>query len=270
MAAAFKRAADRPSARQPTSAMAGVAGTLHGSGVGHLGLRPARQGAPALYGLQVRDRQVCVASVERFRRGDEKRRTGSVDVKVVSEEADLLQAIANGDAGAFRTLTDLHLPRVLATARRLLGDASEAEDVSQEAFLRLWRDAANLQVGAYGVSPWLSRVAANLAIDRLRARKRLEVCDELPEMPVAADQLAILREQDLSGRVLEAMDALPDRQRVALTLFHFEERSQREVAETLAITEEALESLLARGRRKLRALLAEDWQAMLETDTSVS
>lgn len=180
----------------------------------------------------------------------------------------MLAAAAGGNAGAFRVLVDANLPQLLATARRLLGDASEAEDIAQEALLRLWRNASSLDVDSRGVGPWLARVATNLAIDRLRNARRLEVRDELPDIPIAAEQLVILTSRAESERVLEALDALPDRQRVALTLFHFEELSQREVAETLDISEDALESLLARGRRKLRALLAEDWQARLDTDTT--
>ncbi len=192
---------------------------------------------------------------------------GQTEAAEPADEAELVRALGAGDAVGFRTLVDRHLPRVLATARRLLGDPSEAEDVAQEAFLRLWRDGCDLQVDHRGVAPWLSRVTRNLAIDRLRSAKRLEVRDELPENPVAADQLAILNAQDLSERVLEAMDSLPDRQRVALSLFHFDELSQRDVAAALGISEDALESLLARGRRKLRALLAEDWQELMESDT---
>ncbi|MEM7774190.1 MAG: sigma-70 family RNA polymerase sigma factor [Pseudomonadota bacterium] len=201
---------------------------------------------------------------------DSRKRAVRVEHSGATDEAAMVDAVANGDAGAFRALVDRHLPRVLARARRLLGDATEAEDVAQEALLRLWRTAGSLDVDHRGVGPWLGRVAANLAIDRLRSAKRLEVRDELPEMPVAAEQLVALTEHDVSDRVMEALSALPDRQRVALTLFHFDELSQREVAEILEVSEDALESLLARGRRKLRAILADEWQSLLETDAAMS
>ena len=192
-----------------------------------------------------------------------------VTVERASEAGDgeLVAAAIGGSEAAFGVLVARHSPRVIATARRILGDASEAEDVAQEAFLRLWTGGSGLEVkDGFGIGPWLSRVARNLAIDRLRAGRRLDVRDELPETPVAAEQLAVLTAEDVSARVFEALDALPDRQRLALTLFHFEELSQREVAGELGVSEDALESLLARGRRKLRALLAEDWVAWREDD----
>ncbi len=182
---------------------------------------------------------------------------------MADDEAELLARAGAGDASAFRMLVDRHLGLTLVVARRLLGDEAEAEDVAQETLLRLWRSAASLDVGASGVRPWLRRVAANLAIDRLRARKRLDVTDEVPEQEVAATQHSILEADDVAARVDDAISALPDRQRVALTLFHFEGMSQREVAHALAITEDALESLLARGRRALRAALKDEWRDLL-------
>ena len=80
------------------------------------------------------------------------------------EEAALLVATAAGDASAFRQLVSLHLSGAVAIARGMLQDATEAEDVAQDAFLRLWRNAATLELGPYGLKPWLRRVVSNLAI----------------------------------------------------------------------------------------------------------
>ncbi|HEY1243830.1 MAG TPA: sigma-70 family RNA polymerase sigma factor, partial [Hyphomicrobiaceae bacterium] len=85
------------------------------------------------------------------------------------DEAALVGRVAAGEAQAFRALVDRHLPTVLAIARRMLRDDAEAEDVAQETMLRLWRNAARLELGEGGVRPWLRRVAANLCIDRVRA-----------------------------------------------------------------------------------------------------
>ncbi|MEL7303397.1 MAG: sigma-70 family RNA polymerase sigma factor, partial [Pseudomonadota bacterium] len=106
-------------------------------------------------------------------------------------------------------------------------------------------------------------VAVNLSIDRLRAGKRLDVRDDLPEMPVAPRQLRSLERADAAGRLQASLDELPDRQRVALTLFHIEEMSQRDVAEAMDVSEDALESLLRRARKNLKSALADDWPGLV-------
>lgn len=179
------------------------------------------------------------------------------------EDGDLLARLAGGDKAAFAMLMQRHLSAVLASARRILGDASEAEDIAQEAFLRLWNGAATLEAGPAGMRPWLRRVASNLAIDRLRKARRLDVTDDVPEQIDEAGQLRALEATEVSLRVEEALAALPPRQRIAINLFHFDEMSQREIAEVMELSEDALESLLARGRRRLRDLLKEDWQGLL-------
>ena len=179
------------------------------------------------------------------------------------DETDLVQRSASGDASAFRTLTERHLASVTGIARRMLRDDAEAEDVAQEAFLRLWRSGTSLEIGAAGVKPWLRRVVSNLCIDRVRGRQRLSVVEELPEVPEAPRQLAALEEKDLQRRVDAALKTLPERQRLALTLFHYEGMSQIEVASAMGISDEAVESLLGRARRHLKAQLQAEWKAML-------
>jgi len=179
------------------------------------------------------------------------------------EDAALVAAAAHGDAAAFRTLVDRHLAGVLAVARRMLRDDAEAEDVAQEAMLRLWRSADDLEVGPPGLRPWLRRVVSNLCVDRMRSGKRLTVTDEVPEQVEPATQHSQLEAQDTSERVEAALRALPDRQRLALTLFHYEGLSQIEVGKAMGISDEAVESLLARARRTLKAALRDQLSELL-------
>jgi RNA polymerase sigma-70 factor (ECF subfamily) len=179
------------------------------------------------------------------------------------EDAALVAAAAHGDAAAFRTLVDRHLAGVLAVARRMLRDDAEAEDVAQEAMLRLWRSADGLEVGPPGLRPWLRRVVSNLCVDRMRSGKRLMVTDEVPEQVEPATQHSQLEAQDTSERVEAALRALPDRQRLALTLFHYEGLSQIEVGKAMGISDEAVESLLARARRTLKSALRDQLSELL-------
>jgi RNA polymerase sigma-70 factor (ECF subfamily) len=179
------------------------------------------------------------------------------------EDAALVAAAAAGVAAAFRALVDRHLAGALAVARRRLRDDAEAEDVAQDAMLRLWRSADGLDIGTMGLRPWLRRVVSNLCVDRMRSGKRLTVTDEVPERAEPATQLSDLEARDTSQRVDAALKALPDRQRTALTLFHYEGLSQIEVGQIMGISDEAVESLLARARRTLKAALRDDLRELL-------
>ncbi len=183
-----------------------------------------------------------------------------------SEDAALVAAAADGDAGAFRSLVDRHLSGALAVARRMLRDEAEAEDVAQEALLRLWRSADGLEVGPQGIRPWLRRVVSNLCVDRMRSGKRLTVVEEVPETADPPTQQAHIEAQDVSQRVDAALKQLPDRQRMALTLFHYEGLSQIEVGRIMGISDEAVESLLARARRGLKASLRDEWRELIASE----
>lgn len=175
------------------------------------------------------------------------------DTSVTDE--DLLALYAGGDRVAARSLTARLTPRVLSLALRMLGDRAEAEDVAQEAMVRLWKIAPDWRAGEAKISTWLYRVAANLCTDRLRRRRGVgledafgdgaEIADDEPR---AEDRLhAEYRAQALR----DALQELPERQRQAVVLRHLEGLSNPEIADVMEIGVEAVESLIARGKRAL-------------------
>jgi RNA polymerase sigma-70 factor (ECF subfamily) len=160
---------------------------------------------------------------------------------------------AAGDAGAWAALVRRHLPAVTRCAAYMLGDPAEAEDVAQDTFMRLHRKLATWEGGEDGLSSWLHRVAVNLSIDRRRAPVRPSSLADAGDVAEPANLDGPL---DRKRHVESALVKLPDRQRAALVLVHYQGLSGREAAAALDISVEALESLLARGRRSLRNTLA--------------
>ncbi len=173
----------------------------------------------------------------------------------ISDEA-LLVLYANGDGPAARALTLRLTPRVFGQALRMLGDRAEAEDVTQEALLRLWKIAPDWRQGEAQVSTWLYRVVANLATDRLRRRRRTAPLEDAGE-PVdeAGDAPARMQSEARRAALAGALADLPDRQRQAVELRHFEGLGNPEIATILDISIEAVESLTARGKRALARAL---------------
>ncbi|MEB0045552.1 MULTISPECIES: RNA polymerase sigma factor [unclassified Pseudomonas] len=183
-------------------------------------------------------------------------------MKETDPDVELLARIGNNEAKAVNEMVSRKLPRLLALASRLLGDADEAKDVAQESFLRIWKQAAHWRNEQARFDTWLHRVVLNLCYDRLRRRKEqpLSVLDELPEpadtAPLPDEQL----EASAQGEhMAAALAALPERQREAIVLQYYQQLSNVEAAALMNITVEALESLLSRARRNLRNHLADSY-----------
>lgn len=175
---------------------------------------------------------------------------------VVDPDGELVQRIAQGDAAAARALMARHLPRVLSLARRMLGNAADAEDVAQETFLRAWNSAAKWRPGQAKFETWLHRVAVNQCYDRLRKKRGVALDDIADPVDPGPMPGAALETGDTVKAVEAALARLPERQRAAIVLCHYEGQGNIAAAETLGISVDALESLLARGRRALRELLS--------------
>ncbi|MEH6834359.1 MULTISPECIES: RNA polymerase sigma factor [Falsihalocynthiibacter] len=182
----------------------------------------------------------------------------SMPLDALSDVADdaLLVLFANGDRGAAQALTLRLTPRALGFAARMLGDRAEAEDVTQEAMLRLWKIAPDWRQGEAQVSTWLYRVVRNLCTDRLRKKRGVgldEIAEPLDDSPSAVE---VMLNEGRAAALRQALGALPERQREAVILRHIDGLSNPEIAEILEITTEAVESLTARGKRSLTTMLA--------------
>lgn len=205
-----------------------------------------------------RKRRIAGSAVRRYSGTDMDFDAVGSDLDGAPDEA-LLIAFANGDAASGRALLNRLAPRLFAHAARLLRDRAEAEDVVQEAMLRLWKIAPDWRQGEAKVSTWMYRVVSNLCIDRLRKSTRNpSVGIDNVQVPAApeASQVERLTNADRARAVEDALNELPERQRQAVILRHLDGLSNPEIAEVMDIGVEAVESLIARGKRALSARLA--------------
>lgn len=183
------------------------------------------------------------------------------------EESDhaLIARAGRGDRLAASILITRHSPRVLSLCRHLLRDRVAAEDAAQETFLRLWEFSARWKNTGARLETWLYRVATNACLDRRRSAQREapeEAADEqIDTAPSAVERLSAL---DKRRAVEIALGALPEKQRIAMTLRHFREMTNVEIADAMATSVDAVESLLARARRSLVAALAGMREELME------
>jgi RNA polymerase sigma-70 factor (ECF subfamily) len=181
-------------------------------------------------------------------------RHASNDMKDQCDE-DLLALVGVGDRQAYHILVERHGRRVLGMARRMTGNLAEAEDVAQDAFLRVWQHAADWRDRGAKFTTWLYRVVMNLCLDRRRRAPMapLEAAGDPADERPSAEASVAARQRERA--VANALAMLPDRQRAALVLSYYEGLSNAAAATVLAISVTALESLLVRARRSLRAEL---------------
>ena len=169
---------------------------------------------------------------------------------------DLMARVAQGDGRAFRTLAQRHAGAALRLARRILGSDAQAEDIVQDALLRVWTNAPRWRPEA-AFRTWLYRVVVNLCLNAKRRAPELplDAAGDAPDPGASADEL--LQERERDRQLNAAIAALPDRQRAAIALTYQEGLSNTDVAAVLDTSVSSVETLLVRARQALRNALAE-------------
>jgi RNA polymerase sigma-70 factor (ECF subfamily) len=201
-----------------------------------------------------------------IRSGDSSRITEREDVTLTADSVDetaLVEQIARGDGAALRGLYDRCAARAMALARRILSDPQEAEEVVQETFVQVWRQASRFDAARGSPAAWVATIARSRAIDRLRARHagdRVRTAAELEDpanegISRAAGEIA--EERELKRRVDAALQALPVEQRRTLELAYFEGLSQSQIAERLGDPLGTVKTRVRLGLSRLATLLGD-------------
>lgn len=177
-----------------------------------------------------------------------------------SEDHRLFLQIAEGDPRAFRRLVDQHAPPLVTYLTRLMNNQSEAEEIAQEVFVRVWQKADDYKP-SFRASTWLHRIGHNLAIDQLRRRKHSAEIDTKIDAAPASEQPSTLVERKQRATSLQAaLDALPLRQKTAMLLKYEQDFANPEIASVLGLSVDAVESLLSRAKRQLTDELTSEEQ----------
>lgn len=164
--------------------------------------------------------------------------------------------IALGDRHAFRQIVERHARRAHSVALRLVFNRAEAEDRVQETCIKLWVNAAQWDRGKGKFTTWFYRMLTNSCIDYQRRKKTVALDDTMQIVDPADSAEQSLAERQMAAHVRRALEELPERQRVAMTLCCYEEMSNKEAAEIMGVHLKALEGLLVRARAALRQSLA--------------
>ena len=187
--------------------------------------------------------------------GGRTRNTTLVTEQETGDE-ELLRRVAGGDRSAFALLMRRHASPMLALAQRTTGNAADADDVVQEAFIKVWTQVSAWRPeGGAKFSTWFYRVVLNASLDRCR-RKMGQPLDEVEAMadlgPGGFENSVMAQQRRM---IVQAMDQVSDKQREALTLFYFGELSAPSAAQVLDVSLSSFESLLFRGKAALKQAL---------------
>ena len=181
-------------------------------------------------------------------------------------DVELVEQIATGSVTAFEKLMSRNLTKIVSFANHILSDEGEAEDVAQESFLKLWHLAEKYDPQKAKFTTWFYKIVTNLCIDKLRKYKKEkhnEPLDKAYEITQDINPDKNIEQQQLARRVQAEIFSLPERQRLALVLCHYQSLKIHEASEIMDISRDAMESLVARARRNLKQSLSKEWRELL-------
>ena len=187
-----------------------------------------------------------------------------MDKEIPSEE--LMARIAEGDQDVFEVLVDRHQTSILNLIYRFVGDRTQAKDLAQEVFIRVWQAAKTYKPEAK-FTTWLYRITANLCLNELKSSRRRKLFqflqfgedqentieEVLVDASPSPEDLLLSREQ--SRRISDALQSLPDNQRLALILKRYDDLSYQEIAQIIGCSVSAVDSLIVRAKRTLQEKL---------------
>lgn len=173
-------------------------------------------------------------------------------------DAELLARSARGDRRAFDRIVARYGPIALRLAARVAPDRQSAEDIAQEALVRIWHRAADFDPHRARFTTWLYRIVVNLCIDLCRRPRPVPLPEGFDVADPATETGAALEQDEQRAAIARAMDDLTAAQRAALTLVYDEGLSGAEAAAALGVSTKAVERLLARARARLRERLLAD------------
>jgi RNA polymerase sigma-70 factor (ECF subfamily) len=183
-----------------------------------------------------------------------------------SSNEELMPRIAEGDESAFQILVERHQTPVLNLIYRFIGDSTKSQDLAQEVFLRVWQGAKSYEAKAK-FTTWLYRIAANICLNELKASRRKQWLrffhvdreeqgsgeEDFPEESPSPEDLLLSKERD--RKIADALQSLPENQRMALILKRYDDLSYEEIARILNCSVSAVESLLVRAKKNLQEKL---------------
>ena len=185
---------------------------------------------------------------------------GRMDIPANAADQALLARVSGGDAAALRTLYDVCAGRAMSIAYRVLASRSEAEEVVQETFVQVWRQAASYDASRGGAMAWIATIVRSRALDRLRSRAASERAvarseDDPDSQPTAPAPAELAAQRELRAQVMAALAALPVEQRSAIELAYYEGLSHSEIAARLGDPLGTVKTRVRLGLAKLASVL---------------